>query len=128
MSSARANQQERWPALLWYDGSDAARRAIEESGAVLGGGPAVVVTVWESVGSPALRHPIPAVNQFGREFRETSKDVVDSLDAETAEWAWATAREGAELARGTLGRSPTAYSDGPPNGSRDGLAGSARHR
>jgi hypothetical protein len=39
------------PALLCYDGSDAARRAIERAGRVLGGGPATVLTVWESVGS-----------------------------------------------------------------------------
>ncbi len=96
------DDQGRRPALLCYDGSDYARRAIEQAGAVLDGGPAVVLTVWESIGPPALRHPIPAVAEFGREFREeTSKDVVEALDAETAAWARATAAEGAELARGS---------------------------
>ena len=35
-------------------------------------GPAVVLTVWESIRPPQLRHPIPAVAELGREFvRET---------------------------------------------------------
>jgi nucleotide-binding universal stress UspA family protein len=83
-------------ALLCYDGSEPARRAIERAGAVLGGGPAVVVTVWESVGSIVLRrHPRTAL---GRELRDISADVVDDLDAGTAASAEATAAEGAELA------------------------------
>ena len=82
--------------LLCYDGSEPARRAIERAGAVLGGGPAVVVTVWESVGSIVLRrHPRTAL---GRELRDISRDVVDDLDAGTAASAEATAAEGAELA------------------------------
>ena len=44
------------PVLLGYDGSDAARGAISSAGRVLGGGEAVVVTVWESVGSAILRN------------------------------------------------------------------------
>ncbi len=102
MTSARADERAPRPALLCYDGSDNARGAIEEAGAVLGGGPAVVLTVWESIGPPALRHPIPAVAELGHDVREeTSKDVVEALDAETAAWARATAAEGAELARGS---------------------------
>ena len=101
MTSARADERAPRPALLCYDGSDNARGAIEEAGAVLGGGPAVVLTVWESIGPPALRHPIPAVAEFGRDFRDSSKEVVAALDAQTAAWARATAAEGAELARGS---------------------------
>ena len=82
------------PALLCYDGSDHARRAIERAGTVLGGGPAKVVTVWESVGSAVLRHrPRTAL---GRELKEISADVVGELDAGTAASAEATAREGAD--------------------------------
>ena len=44
------------PALLGYDGSDAARGAIASASRVLGGREAVVVTVWESVGSAILRN------------------------------------------------------------------------
>lgn len=88
----------RGPALLCYDGSDAARDAIEQAGAVLGGGPAVVLTVWESLGSALLRSPFPRASEFAREAREISEDVVDAMDAGTAGRARATADEGVELA------------------------------
>ena len=42
--------------LLCYYGSDPAREAIERAGRVLGGGEAVVLTVWESLGSALLRN------------------------------------------------------------------------
>ena len=94
----RPGRRRRMTALLCYDGSEPARRAIERAGAVLGGGPALVVTVWESVGSVVLRrHPRTAL---GRELRDISADVVDDLDAGTAASAEATAAEGAELAAG----------------------------
>jgi nucleotide-binding universal stress UspA family protein len=84
------------PVLLCYDGSDAARRAIEHAGVLLGGGPAVVVTIWESVGSAILRHrPRTAL---GRELKDISAEVVEDLDAGTAGAAEATAQEGAGLA------------------------------
>jgi nucleotide-binding universal stress UspA family protein len=84
------------PAVLCYDGSEPARRAIERAGALVGGGPAVVVTIWESVGSVVLRrHPRTAL---GRELKEISAEVVDDLDAGTAGSAQATAEEGAEVA------------------------------
>jgi nucleotide-binding universal stress UspA family protein len=86
----------RGPALLCYDGSEPARRAIERAGPLLGGGPAKVLTVWESVGSAVLRHrPRTAL---GRELKEISADVVGELDAGTAAGAEATAQEGAQLA------------------------------
>jgi nucleotide-binding universal stress UspA family protein len=40
------------PVILCYDGSEAARRAIEYSGLVLGGRPALVVTVWQPTSLP----------------------------------------------------------------------------
>ena len=84
------------PALLCYDGSEPARRAIEHAGGVLGSGPATVLTVWETVGSAFLRHrPRTAL---GRELTAISADVVGELDSGTAESAEATAREGAEIA------------------------------
>jgi hypothetical protein len=43
MDSATGGQ--RGPVLLSYDGSDAARRAIERAGQLLGGGEAIVLTV-----------------------------------------------------------------------------------
>jgi nucleotide-binding universal stress UspA family protein len=87
------------PALLCYDGSDPARRAIEEAGRVLGGGPAVVLTVWESLGSAILRIPLPTSTELGREIEGVATDVVSTVDAGVAERAEATAAEGAELAR-----------------------------
>jgi nucleotide-binding universal stress UspA family protein len=84
------------PALLCYDGSEPARRAIERAAHVLGGGPATVLTVWETVGSAFLRHrPRTAL---GRELTAISADVVGELDSGTARSAEATAQEGAELA------------------------------
>lgn len=65
---------------------------------MLGGGPAIVLTVWESVGSALLRHPLPGATQFGREIGEISNEVVDDLDVSAAELARATAAEGVEIA------------------------------
>jgi nucleotide-binding universal stress UspA family protein len=88
----------RRPTILCYDGSDFARRAIEQAAAVLGGGPAVVVTIFESVGSALLRHTPFAETELGRQFKEISEDVVNELDADAARQAHATAGEGAEVA------------------------------
>ena len=84
--------------LLCYDGSELARRAIEESAVVFGGGRAIVLTVFESVGSALLRHPPSESTELGRQFKEISKDVVDDLDSDAAERAQATAREGVDAA------------------------------
>jgi nucleotide-binding universal stress UspA family protein len=86
------------PALLCFDGSDGARHAIERAGSLTGGGPAVVLTVWESVGSAVLRHGAPLPGQIGRETRALAEDVIEELDASTAAAADATAAQGAELA------------------------------
>jgi nucleotide-binding universal stress UspA family protein len=86
------------PALLCYDGSDAAKHAIDQAGAVLAGGPAVVLCVWESLGSAVLRYPLPGATELGRELREVRDDVVEAFDADVAEKAEVTAAEGAELA------------------------------
>ena len=93
------SREPRRPAVLCYDGSDFAKRAIEQAAAVLGGGPAVVVTIFESVGSALLRHPPFAETELGREFKEIAEDVVNELDADAARQAEATAGEGAEIAR-----------------------------
>ncbi len=58
-----------------------------------------MLTVWESVGSALLSHPLPETTQLGRDFKEISKDVADELDAGSADRAQVTAAEGAELAR-----------------------------
>lgn len=98
MTSEGTGRRARGPALLCYDGSEPAKAAIERAAVVLGGGPALVLTAWESLGSIVLRYPNPGRTQLGREIREISGEVVDELDADTAEQAHATAAEGVEIA------------------------------
>ncbi len=86
------------PALLCYDGSDAARRAIESAGALLGGGNAVVLTIWESLGSAMVHRGLPLPGELGRDVRELSSDVIDTIDSGIVQAAQATAAEGAEVA------------------------------
>jgi nucleotide-binding universal stress UspA family protein len=90
-----AIRRQRGPVLLCYDGSDAATRAIERAGQLLGGGEAIVLTVWESPGSAILPS---GATEFGSEARGIAEDVVDELDARTADAARASAAEGAALA------------------------------
>ena len=80
------------PVLLAYDGSPAARAAIEEAGRLFGRRPALVLTVWQSAESiaPAAVAGMPAA-VVGRAVRE--------LDAAAAAEVERLAAEGAELAR-----------------------------
>ena len=71
---------------------------IEQSAAVLGGGRALVATVFESMGSSLLRHAPSDTTQLGRDFKEISEEVVNDLDAGLAERAQALAVEGAQIA------------------------------
>ena len=87
------------PALLCYDGSPGARAAIDHAAVVLGGGPAIVLCVWESTGSLLLRHPLPGSTELGRDLQGMTEDVVGELDAGTAERAELAAAEGAERAQ-----------------------------
>jgi nucleotide-binding universal stress UspA family protein len=84
--------------LLCYDGSDLARHAIRQSASMLGGGPAIAATIYESLGSALLRNAPSETTELGRQFKEISEDVVNDLDAGIARRAQATAAEGAELA------------------------------
>jgi hypothetical protein len=65
MDSATGRQ--RGPVLLSYDGSDAARRAIERAGQLLGGSEAIVLTVWESLGSATCATFRSGATEFGSE-------------------------------------------------------------
>ncbi len=98
MTSASMQERQAGPALLCYDGSPSAGRAIERAGAVLGGGPAVVLTVWEAVEAAVMHHPVLDRSESVRESREHSSEQVDAFEAEAAAWARATAAEGTELA------------------------------
>lgn len=79
------------PFLLCYDGSDFAKQAIRRAGELLPPGPAVVLTVWESVAKVALSHGLPG--SFG-----VVEDVIEELDQSTLGAAEELAAEGAELA------------------------------
>lgn len=80
------------PVLLCFDGSEDARRAIERAGAILGGGPALVVHVWEPLSAVVLRNPL--VHSPGP-LAEQAADL-DEAGAATAE---RLTEEGVRVAR-----------------------------
>lgn len=80
------------PVLLCFDGSEDARRAIERAGAILGGGPALVVHVWEPLSAVVLRNPL--VHSPGP-LAEQAADL-DDAGAATAE---RLTEEGVRVAR-----------------------------
>jgi nucleotide-binding universal stress UspA family protein len=84
----------RGPILIAYDGSDAAGRAIEATGRLLGGRPAIVVHVWRS----RIRHSL-AGNVLERVPMHEVRDTVTDLDGLFEQWAQETAEQGADLAR-----------------------------
>jgi nucleotide-binding universal stress UspA family protein len=80
------------PALLCFDGSEDSRRAIERAAALLGGGRALVVHVWEPLSSVMLRNPL--INSPGPLAEQAAE--LDEAGAEAAERLTA---EGVEIAR-----------------------------
>jgi nucleotide-binding universal stress UspA family protein len=80
------------PALLCFDGSAGSRRAVAESATLLGGGPAIVVHVWEPLSALILRNPL--IHSPGPLVEQAAE-----LDAAGAEAAERLAEDGAELAR-----------------------------
>jgi nucleotide-binding universal stress UspA family protein len=82
------------PALLCFDGSPQSRNAIERAAALLGGGPAVVITAWESADSFVGFDPVSAVSEtVGR-----LSGLESELDEIGNELAQHTAEAGAKLA------------------------------
>jgi nucleotide-binding universal stress UspA family protein len=82
------------PALIAYDGSDHAKRAIDVAGKVLGGRAAVIAHVWES----QFRHGLTMralASAPGGDVRE----VVEALDSELAKAAESVTQDGVERAR-----------------------------
>jgi nucleotide-binding universal stress UspA family protein len=66
------------PALICFDGSEPARSAIRRAGELLGGGPAVVVTVWEPFEPSVLRpvgDTVAVVTGLAKEFDEVAVKV-----------------------------------------------------
>ncbi len=78
--------------LISYDGSADARTAIEHAGELLGGQPATVLTVWETL-SEVLAH---TPSGFGLAAGDLDFEKIDAASEAAAQ---ATAAEGAELAR-----------------------------
>lgn len=83
------------PALLCFDGSPQARNAIERAGALLGGGPAVVVTAWESADSFVGFDPVSGVSETVGRLAGLEQEM-DEIGKELAQH---TADAGVELAR-----------------------------
>ncbi len=83
------------PVLLGYDGSDSASRAIEAAASLLGGGPAVVLTVWEPTAAFTGYDPLAGVSEgMGR-----AAGLEREMDDIGAQVAQRTAEQGAEAAR-----------------------------
>ena len=83
------------PVLLSYDGSDSASRAIEAAAALLGGGPAVVLTVWEPTAAFTGYDPLAGVSEgMGR-----AAGLEREMDDIGAQVAQRTAERGTEAAR-----------------------------
>ena len=81
--------------LVGYDGSDVAGRAIERAAGLLGGGAAVVLTVWEPTAAFAGYDPLSGVSEgMGR-----AAGLEAEMDDIGAQVAQRTADQGAELAR-----------------------------
>ena len=78
------------PAVLCYDGSEDARAALTGAGSLLSPRDAIVVSVWETEFSFALRR------RFG-ELTDVVEDVAEEVEKSSAERARATAEEGAQL-------------------------------
>ena len=78
--------------LVAYDGSTAARAAVEAAGRMLPGRSAVVVSVWSPVTEVAGASLLALPSKLAR-------DAAAALDSESRSQAQRLAREGAELAR-----------------------------
>jgi nucleotide-binding universal stress UspA family protein len=79
------------PILIAYDGSDGAKAAIVEAGKVLGGGQALIVSIWQSTAAaaPASLLAIPA---------GVAHQAYGELDRESEHQAQALAEQGVALA------------------------------
>jgi nucleotide-binding universal stress UspA family protein len=81
--------------LICYDGSPDARTAIEHAGELLGGQPATVLTIWETLAQVLAHTPAG----FGLAPGDVDFEKIDANSRASAE---STAAEGAEIA-GKLG-------------------------
>jgi nucleotide-binding universal stress UspA family protein len=77
------------PLILCYDGSDHAKRAVEEAAELFPGAHTLVLTIWK---------PVSNVESFGWPAATAGTDLA-ALNREAAEQAGAIAEEGVEMAR-----------------------------
>jgi nucleotide-binding universal stress UspA family protein len=85
------------PILIAYDGSDAARAAVNQAAALFGSRPAIVITVWE----PGLADYMLMPNTMGTGTMMMPYDpeTVQAIDRAAEDHARDIAEDGAELAR-----------------------------
>src|ERR1700677_2759878 len=85
------------PILIAYDGSDAARAAVNEAAALFAARPAIVVTVWE----PGLADYMLMPNTMGTGTMMMPYDpaTVQAIDKASEDHARDIAEDGAQLAR-----------------------------
>jgi nucleotide-binding universal stress UspA family protein len=95
------------PILICFDGSDEARHAIEQAGAILGGGKAVVLNTWELLTLP--------VGGYGLQDFSMGAPVVE-VEQASRERAERLAADGAELARAQGFDAEPAVKEGSPAG------------
>jgi nucleotide-binding universal stress UspA family protein len=77
--------------LICYDGSPDARTAIEHAGELLGGQPATILTIWETLAEVLAHTPAG----FGLAPGDIDFEKIDASSRASAE---STAAEGAEIA------------------------------
>ncbi|HWK25529.1 MAG TPA: universal stress protein [Solirubrobacter sp.] len=82
------------PALLAFDGSDGAKRAIEAAGRVLGERPVIVVHAWES----QYRRTLTA-HALARGPVDDIREIVDTLEQALSDDATAVMHDGVAAAR-----------------------------
>jgi nucleotide-binding universal stress UspA family protein len=75
------------PVLYCFDGSEGARRALEDASTLFPGHPSIVVCVWRSIWSTAMAPPLAGL----------PADTVDQIDHAAALRADEVAAEGARL-------------------------------
>jgi nucleotide-binding universal stress UspA family protein len=93
------------PILICYDGSDESKHAIEQAGAVLGGGAAIVLTSWE----------VPSIAVGGYPLDEFATGIsYTDLDKAAEARAQKLADDGVRLAAAHAFQAEPVINQGPP--------------
>ncbi|HVR05545.1 MAG TPA: universal stress protein [Solirubrobacteraceae bacterium] len=84
------------PVLIAYDGSEAARAAVREAGALFAPGAALVLTVWEPALAEFMLMPNPS--GMGGTMLPYDPELAHEVERSNEEHAQAIAQDGAALA------------------------------